>query len=52
MEFIDNIKKFIIHIYSDISDYISGLLQNPQMPMFLFGVLLVIALIIIIYEKT
>lgn len=43
MEFIDNVKNFVNHIYTDVMNYINEFLNNPESTYIIFVVLLVIA---------
>ena len=52
MEFIENIKTFIQHIYDDVSSYIGNVIYSPgatSVLMLIFGVGVVL---LILHEKT
>lgn len=51
MEFIDNIKTFFRHIYSDISEYISGIVNSPGAMTGVLGIIIIIAIFIVINKQ-
>jgi len=51
MEFIDNIKTFVQHIYSDISNYLSNIISSPGAMTGVIGIILIIGIFFIINEQ-
>ncbi|WP_176721735.1 hypothetical protein [Staphylococcus equorum] len=51
MEFINNIKTFIQHIYADVSNYVSNIASNPEAMTGALVLLLVVAGFIVLNQK-
>lgn len=51
MEFINNVKNFLNHIYADFSSYISNMMHDPKAMSGVLFIIMIIGGFIILFEK-